>query len=76
MTAPSASVSENTNEIAISPSETAIITEPVSRMGFRPTRSTRKIAMSVTSTFVIEVTTLIVNESLSSNPTDCHRLVE
>ena len=45
-------------------------------MGFRPTRSTRKMATRVTSTFVTDVKTLIANELLSSKPTDCHRLVE
>ena len=49
-------------------------TEPVKRMGFRPTRSTRKIAINVTSTFVTLVMTLISGALVM--PTEFHRLVE
>ena len=76
LTAPEASVVENAKETAIRASETVISSEPVSRMGFRPTRSTRKIAIRVTSTLVTEVITLVRNESDSENPTACQSVVE
>ncbi len=64
------------NERAIAPSETVISTEPVRRMGLRPTLSTRKIATNVTTTLVTEVMTEISSELLSSKPTAFHRVVE
>ena len=50
--------------------------EPVRRIGFRPTRSTRKMATKVTTTLVIEVITEISSELLSSKPTAFQRVVE
>ncbi len=64
----------NEKASAIVPSDSAMSTEPVSRIGFRPTRSTRKIAISVTSTFVTLVITLISGALVM--PTEFHRLVE
>ena len=45
------------NEIAIAASDTVISTDPMSRIGLRPTRSTSTIATMVTRTFVTDVMT-------------------
>ena len=58
------------------PSERAMPTEPASRIGRRPTRSTRAIATRVTRMLVMEVTTEMVSESFSWNPTAFHSVVE
>ncbi len=64
------------NAIATMASEMNMPAEPVTRRGFRPTLSTRKIAMKVTATFTTEVIVEMRNESLSLNPTACQSVVE
>ena len=67
---------EKAKHSAIVARETAMRSDPLRRMGLRPTRSTRKIATSVTRTLITEVNTLIPKDDDSSNPTDCHSVVE
>jgi hypothetical protein len=60
----------------MAPSETAIPTEPASRMGRRPIRSTRAMATRVTRMLVMDVATEMASESFSWKPTAFHRVVE
>src|SRR5699024_7784525 len=66
----------NENATAISPSDSVISNDPASRIGRRPTLSTSRIATLVTTLFVTEVITVIVNGSDSSKPTERHSVVE
>ena len=50
--------------------------EPMASSGLRPIRSTSAMAMSVTNTLVIDVTTVILNESASLNPTEWQSVEE
>ena len=60
----------------MAPRETAMPTEPTSRMGRRPIRSTRAMATRVTRMLVTDVATEMVRESSSWKPTAFHRVVE
>jgi hypothetical protein len=64
------------NASAMAASESAMPTEPASRMGRRPIRSTRAMATRVTRMFVMEVATEMASESFSWKPTAFHRVVE
>src|SRR6476661_5716365 len=61
---------------AMAPRDTAMPTEPASRMGLRPTRSTSAMATRVTRMLVMDVATEMARESFSWNPTAFHRVVE
>src|SRR5690348_3043717 len=61
---------------AITASVIAMPAEPTSSSGLRPIRSTSAIATSVTSTFTMDVATVILKESASLKPTECHSVAE
>ena len=50
-------------------------TEPTSRRGFRPNRSTKAIAISVVTMLITPVIVLIRIESASVKPTECQSAV-
>ncbi len=64
------------NAIAMMASDSVMPTDPVSRIGRRPTLSMSAIAMNVTATFVTDVMVETRNDWLSSNPTACQSVVE
>ena len=64
------------NATAMIPRVTTMPAEPPSSIGFRPTRSTMRIATTVASTLTSELMTDARNESLSENPTACQSVVE
>ncbi len=64
------------NASAITPSDIAMPTDPVSRIGRRPTLSTSRMATIVTTTLVTDVITVISRELLSVKPTAFQSVVE
>ncbi len=73
---PEASSVPNEKASAMSPRVTVMPTEPTSSMIRRPIRSTSRIATIVTTMLVTEVMTEVRRALDSSNPTDCHSVVE
>src|SRR4051812_17161038 len=73
---PSAPVAAVPKITAITPSVTVIPADPTSRRGFRPTLSISAIATSVVTMLTALVITVIASESVSLNPTACHRTLE
>ncbi len=63
-------------QTAMVPSASAMVVEPSSRSGRRPTLSISVMAMTVTTTLVTEVMTVMVRASDSSKPTERHSVVE